>query len=314
MADESKSAQMNTVAYFRGAFMPLSEANVNLASHGLHYGTGLFEGIRAYWNAEQGQLFGLLVKEHFERMTRNARMLRIQLPHTPDELVAITQELLERNNYRQHVYIRPIAFKDDFYFGLKLSGLKDSFGIYTLPLVDYLDTRKGLHLGVSSWRRPDDNAVPSRGKLTGSYVNACMAVDDAHLSGFDDAIMLTPDGHVAEASGANIFMVRSGRIVTTPVSDAILEGITRGAVMEIAGSLGLEVDTRPIDRTELYVADEIFLCGTGVQVAPVTQVDHRPLGDGTVGPITEQIQKAYVDAVRGKVERYHHWLTPVYGR
>lgn len=311
---QSQPAFMNAFAYFRGEFLPLSQCHVNLSAHGLQYGTGVFEGIRAYWNPRQEQLYGLLVPEHYRRMAANCRLLRLQLPAEPAALTATTRELLERNQYRQNVYIRPVAFKDDPYVGLKLTGLADAFGIYTLPLGDYLDTRKGLHLTVSSWQRPDDNAIPGRGKLTGSYINACLAADDAHHAGFDDAIMLTQDGHVAEGSSANLFMVRGGRLVTAPVTDAILEGITRASVLDVAQDLGIPVEARRIDRTELYVADELFLCGTGVQIAPVTRVDHRPVGDGGVGPLTSRLQDVYFAAVTGEEPRYQHWLTPVYGR
>lgn len=305
---------LDAIAYFRGEFMPLAQASVNLSAHALQYGTGVFEGIRAYWNPQQAQLYALLAPAHYRRMAMNARLLRLTLPSSPETLTEITRQLLERNAYRQQVYIRPILFKDDPYIGLKLSNLKESFGIYTLPLGDYLDTSRGLHLTVSSWQRTDDNAIPGRGKLTGSYINACLAADDAHLAGFDDAVMLTNDGHLAEGSSANLFMVRSGRLITTPVSDAILEGITRAAVLELAKDLGVPVETRRIDRTELYVADELFLCGTGVQIAPVTRIDHRPVGDGKVGPITARLQEVYFAAAAGAEPRYAHWLTPVYAR
>lgn len=308
----SEPAFMNAFAYFRGQFLPLHQASVNLTAHALQYGTGVFEGIRAYWNPRQKQLYGLLVPDHYRRMAANCRLLRLSLPGDAATLTAITRELLVRNGYRQNVYIRPIAFKDDPYVGLKLHGLADAFGIYTLPLGDYLDTRRGLHLTVSSWQRPDDNAIPGRGKLTGSYINACLAADAAQQAGFDDAVMLTADGHVAEGSAANLFMVRSGRLVTTPVTDAILEGITRAAILGLAQDLGIPVETRRIDRTELYVADELFLCGTGVQIAPVTRVDHRPVGDGAPGPVTARLQEVYFAAVVGEEPRYRHWLTPVY--
>lgn len=307
-------AHLQHICYFRGEFMPLEAANVNLSTHALQYGTGVFEGIRAYWNPRQEQLFGLFVLEHFQRMARNCRLLRIALPHSPEELTAITRELLARNAYGGNVYIRPIAFKADYKIGLVLTDVADGFGIYTLPMGDYLDTAKGLHCCVSSWQRPDDNAIPARGKLTGSYINACLAADDARLAGYDDTIMLTIDGHVAEGSSCNLFMVRGGKLITTPVTEAILEGVTRAAILDMARDQGIPVELRRIDRTEVYVADEIFLCGTGVQVAPVTRVDHRAVGDGRRGPITARIQDLYFAAVTGEEPRYRHWLTPVYER
>ncbi|MCK9909636.1 aminotransferase class IV, partial [Microbacteriaceae bacterium K1510] len=203
-------------------------------------------------------------------------------------------------------------YKADPVVKVKLSGIRDACSIFTVPMGNYLDVSKGLHVGVSPWRRLDDNAIPTRAKATGSYINAALAVDDLLESGFDDGIMLTPDGHVAEGTAANLFMVRGGKLITSPVSDAILEGITRIALLELAKDAGLEIEIRSIDRTELYVADELFLCGTGVQVAPVTKVDHRPVGNGLPGDKTLTLQKLYFDAVRGCKPAYQHWLTPVY--
>lgn len=303
---------LDSWAYFGGEFVRLRDANVNIATHALNYGTGVFEGIRAYWNAAQKQLYGLKVEEHYRRMERNCRLVKIRLPASPARLTEITVELLRRNAFQQDVYIRPLAFKASLAIGVKLSGLEDAFGIFMAPMGDYIDTQKGLHLTVSSWRRLDDNDIPGRGKLTGSYLNAALAVDDARTAGFDDAVMLTADGHVSEGSAANLFMVREGRLVTTPVTDAILEGITRRALIEMAGDLGIPVEVRPIDRTELYLADELFLCGTGVQIAPVTQVDFRPVGDGRVGPIARRLQQEYIAACRGENDRYRHWIVPVY--
>lgn len=302
----------DSYAYFHGEFLPLSQCNVSVATHALNYGTGCFEGIRAYWNAKHGQLYGLKVREHYNRMANSCRILKIRLPHTPAELVAITRQLLEKNGYRQDVYIRPLAFKATTAIGVKLTGLEDAFAIFTVPMGDYLDTEKGLHLCVSSWMRPDDNAVPSRAKVTGSYINTALAVDDARQAGFDDCVMLTPDGHVAEGSACNLFLIREGKLITSPVTEAILEGITRQALLGMIADLGYQAEVRPIDRTELYVADEVFLCGTGVQVAPVTRIDHRPIGDGKVGPITKRIQEAYFAAVRGEDPKYRDWLVPVY--
>lgn len=299
-------------AYFGGEFVRLAEANVNIATHALNYGTGVFEGIRAYWNPGQKQLFGLKIPEHYQRMERNCRLMKIRLPGTPEKLTEITLELLRRNGYQQDVYIRPLAFKSTMAIGVKLSGLEDAFAIFMAPMGDYIDTQKGLHLTVSSWRRLDDNEIPGRGKLTGSYVNAALAVDDARTAGFDDAIMLTIDGHVSEGSAANLFMVREGRLITPPVTDAILEGITRKAVIELATDLGYTVEVRTIDRTELFMADELFLCGTGVQIAPVTRVDFRPVGDGQIGPISRALQQEYIAACRGENPRYRHWVTPAY--
>ncbi|WP_346773933.1 branched-chain amino acid transaminase [Brevibacillus sp. SYP-B805] len=299
-------------AYFEGAVVPLEEAKVSIATHALNYGTGVFEGIRAYWNKEQKQLYVLKGPEHYVRMVQSCRIMKIHLQESIDDMMNATVEILRRSGYQEDVYIRPLAYKADPVIKVKLSGIRDAFAIFTVPLGDYLDVNKGLHLGISPWRRLDDNAIPTRAKATGSYINAALAVDDLIESGFDDGIMLTQDGHVAEGTAANLFMVRGGKLITSPVTDAILEGITRSTLLELAKDAGINVEIRSIDRTELYVADELFLCGTGVQVAPVTRVDHRPVGSGAAGELTLQLQKLYFDAVRGNNPAYRHWLTPVY--
>jgi branched-chain amino acid aminotransferase len=298
-------------AYFNGQIVPMADAKVSIATHALNYGTGCFEGIRAYWNKDQEQMYALKLREHYERIEQSCRILKITLPISVNEMVEVTKELLKKNDYKQDVYIRPLAYKSAPVIKVGLTGLEDAFNIFCAPMGDYVATT-GLHLGVSSWRRLDDNAVPSRGKVTGSYINAALAVDDLQQSGFDDGIMLTADGHVAEATSANMFMVRDGKLITTPVSDSILEGITRKSVLELALNENIPVEVRTIDRTELYVADEIFLCGTGVQVAPVIKVDHRPVGTGKSGDLTLTIQRLYFDAVRGVNKDYQSWLTPVY--
>jgi branched-chain amino acid aminotransferase len=299
-------------AYFEGAIVPLEEAKVSIATHALNYGTGVFEGIRAYWNKEQKQLYVLKGPEHYVRMLQSCRIMKIHLQEDVDDMMNATVEILRRSGYQEDVYIRPLAYKADPVIKVKLTGIRDALGIFTVPLGDYLDVNKGLHLGISPWRRLDDNAIPTRAKATGSYINAALAVDDLIESGFDDGIMLTQDGHVAEGTAANLFMVRGGKLITSPVTDAILEGITRSTLLELAEDAGMNVEIRSIDRTELYVADELFLCGTGVQVAPVTKVDHRPVGSGVAGELTLKLQKLYFDAVRGNNPAYRHWLTPVY--
>jgi len=299
-------------AYFQGGIVPLEQAKVSIATHALNYGTGVFEGIRAYWNKSQEQLYILKGPEHYERMLQSCRILKIQLSETLDEMMQATIDILQKTGYQEDVYIRPLAYKADPIIKVKLSGIRDELGIFTVPLGEYLDVNKGLHIGVSPWRRLDDNAIPTRAKATGSYINAALAVDDLIESGFDDGVMLTPDGHVAEGTAANLFMVRGDKLITSKVSDAILEGITRSSLIELARDAGLTVEERSIDRTELYVADELFLCGTGVQVAPVTKVDHRPVGSGLPGDRTLTLQQLYFDAVRGNNPKYHSWLTPVY--
>lgn len=300
------------VVFFRGQFLPYAEATLPITTHALHYGTGCFEGIRGYWHPERRELYLLKLREHYERMHRSCRIVKIRLPHGVDELCALTLELVRRNGWREDIYVRPIAFKAEASIRLGLRELEDAFAVFAFPMGAYVDRDRGLHCCVSSWVRPDDNALPVRAKVTGSYVNACLASDDARANGFDEALMLTADGHVSEAASSNLFMVRQGTLFTPPPSDGILEGITRAAVLEIARDLGIPAVERSIDRTELYAADEVFLTGTAVEVAPVIRIDHRPVGSGEIGPVTRRIREAYVRAARGEEPRYAHWLTPVY--
>ncbi|MGZ8512208.1 MAG: branched-chain amino acid transaminase [Candidatus Limnocylindria bacterium] len=294
-------------AFFEGAVVPIGEASVSIATNAFNYGTAVFEGIRAY-RQEGGTtalLFGL---EHYERLIRNARLLRASIPQTGKELVEVTLDLLRRNAHVGDAYIRPIIYKGAASIRVQLSGLDDRIAIFTMPLGDYLPTN-GIRVTVSGWQRVSDNAIPARGKISGSYVNAAFASEDAHAAGYDDAILLTADGHVAEASAANVFVVNGREVATPPLVDDVLPGITRAAVMQIAADAGYEVVQRRIDRSELYLADEVFLTGTGVQVAPVASIDDRPLGSAEF-PVSTDIQRRYFAAVRGSDERYARWLTP----
>jgi branched-chain amino acid aminotransferase len=292
--------------------MPIQEAKVSVATHALNYGTGCFEGIRGYWNVDHEEVYVVKLLEHFRRLARSAHMLRITLPKAPEDLAQIAVELIRRGEYREDVYLRPIAFKASPVIRVGLLGLKDSYTCFTAPMGAYHDIERGLAVTVSGWRRNDDNAIPARGKVTGGYINAALAIADAQDAGFDEAIMLTADGHVSEASSANIFLIVDGTLMTPSATDDILVGITRSAVLEVADELGVQVQQRKIDRTELYVADEIFLCGTGVQVAPVKSVDGRVIGEGKMGDITKAIQDRYLAAAHGEVDEYRRWLTPVY--
>jgi branched-chain amino acid aminotransferase len=299
-------------AFFNGEFVPLRDAKVSVLTHALNYGTGVFEGIRGYWNAEQGQLYGLHLLEHYRRLHRSCKIMRLDLPYTAERLVEITVELLRRCGYREDCYVRPLVFKSSELIGVRLHDLETAFTVFAVPFGTYIDIDRGISCGVSSWRRVDDNAIPARAKITGSYVNAALAKTEAQESGFDEAIVLTNDGHVSEGSAENLFLVRDGTLITPPVTDNILEGIVRQSVMRIATDLGIPLQVRTIDRTELYIADELFLCGTGAQLSPVTTVDHRPIGAGTVGPITQRLSRVYFDAVRGASDRYPEWVTPIY--
>jgi branched-chain amino acid aminotransferase len=298
--------------YFRGEFVPLSEARISVITHAFNYGTAVFEGIRAYWNADQGQLFGLDLLAHYQRIHRSASILQMEVAQAPDELVAITIELLRRDGLREDAYLRPIVYKSNEAIGVRLHNLQSDLTIFAVPFGKYIDTEAGIRAQVSTWRRTDDNAIPARAKITGSYVNGALAKSEAQLNGFDEAIMLTQEGAVSEGSAENIFLVVDGTLVTPPVTDNVLEGITRRHLLDVAASLGIPLVERSVDRTELYTADEVFLCGTGAQLAPVVEIDRRKVGGGVPGPITRRLHEVYFDAVRGRVEAYRHWLTPVY--
>jgi branched-chain amino acid aminotransferase len=304
-----------TIVYFNGKLVPLAQATVTIATHALHYGTGCFEGIRGYWNSEKEELYVLKLEEHVDRFFRSCGVLRISPPLTQQEMCDVTLRILRENGFRSDVYIRPIAFKSEQTIKVTLSGLEDSVGIYAFPFGYYAHREGGLRVAFSAWRRIDDNIIPARSKVTGGYVNAALASDDARRAGLDEALMLNGDGTLAEASSSNIFLVRKGKVVTPSVSENILEGVTREAVIELlANEMGLRVEEREVNRTEVYVCDEAFLSGTGVQIEPVVEVDGRPVGTGRPGPITTRLEKTYAAAVRGKLPAYASWCTPVYGR
>jgi branched-chain amino acid aminotransferase len=308
-----RSRHADTWVFYDGEFMRYHEAYLPPMTHALHYGTGCFEGIRAYWNPAHNQLYVLHGQAHYERLHKSASILRLSVPHTTDELMRITLEVLRRNEWRTDTYIRPLVFISAEEIGVRLHGLPQSFLIYTAPLGEYIDTEKGIRCATSSWRRISDSAIPARAKITGSYVNSAFAKSEALENGFDEAIMLSSDGHVSEGSAENLFMLRDGVFVTPPVTDDILEGITRALLIGlIRDELGLEVVERAIDRTELFTCDELFLCGTGAQVSPVVEVDRRRVGDGKPGRQSRQLQEIYFRAVRGDEPRYREWLTPVY--
>jgi branched-chain amino acid aminotransferase len=303
---------MNLV-YFNKQFVPLPEAKISIRTNALHYGTGVFEGIRAYWNPKEQQLFVFKLPEHFERMINNCKVMKLKLDYDVKELCAITVDLLRRNQPREDTYIRPIAYLSSEGLGPKLIGYETGFAIYTIPLGEYIDTSVGIKVGFSSWRRISDNTIPARCKVTGGYVNSALARTEAMEQGYDEAIFLTQDGFISEGSAENIFLARNGSLITPDLSQDILEGITRDVLLTLCREeLGLTVTERQVGRTELYVADEVFLCGTGAQVSPVIEVDRRPVGSGKMGPLTARIQQLYFQVVKGDHPKYRHWCTPVY--
>jgi branched-chain amino acid aminotransferase len=299
------------ICYFEGQFVPMREAKVSIMTHAFMYGTATFEGIRAYWNEDQQRLYGLKMREHVERIRQSCRILLMNDIPSVDELIGLIVETVRRNGFQSDAYIRPSFYKSTRAIGVRLHELAHELYIVALPFGNYIDTENGVRVMTSSWRRNPDDALPARGKIVGGYVNMAFQKSEAELNGFDEAVVLTIDGHVNEASAANLFMVRDGVAFTPPVSDDLLEGVTRKALFEILRNEGIPYETRSIDRSELYIADEVLLCGTGVQVSPVIEVDHRKVGSGAIGPISSLIRERYFDAVRGRIPEYAHWLTPI---
>jgi branched-chain amino acid aminotransferase len=303
---------MTRFAFFNGEIVPIEDAKVSVMTHALNYGTGCFGGLRGYWNEAQEQLYVFRILDHYRRFLQSAKLLLMELDYSAEELAEITIDLLAREGWTQDCYIRPLAYKSTEGIGVRLHNLDAGLTIFSLPMGDYLPVDHGSSLGTSSWRRVDDTAIPPRGKISGSYVNSALIKTEAQFNGFDDALVLNQDGHVSEASAANFLMVRNGKLITTTISDNVLEGIVRSSVLQLAQErLGLPIEERRIDRSEVYIADEAFLCGTGVQISPVTSVDHRAIGNGKVGPVVTQIQKIFFDIVRGNDPAYSHWVTPV---
>ena len=300
---------MPSYAYFHKQFVPLSEANLGVMTNFFHYGTGVFEGIRGNWNSDKQQLYLFCLKEHYERLHNGCRVLKIDLPYTVDELCQITVELVEKCGFEEDIYIRPLAYKSSESLGVRLHDLECDFLAFAFPWGPYLDIDKA-RCCVSSWRFP--NEVP-RAKLTGLYVTNALAKTEAIDNGFDEAIMLTPDGYVAEGSGENIFLVIDGKLVTPASYDGILIGITRNTVIKLAeAELGIKITERHVDRVELYTAQECFLTGTAAHITPVAEIDGRKIADGEIGEITKKLQKIYSDVIRGNNPKYLSWCTPAY--
>ncbi len=299
-------------AFFEGKVVPLSEARISIATHAFLYGTAVFGGIRAYWNEEKQRLFVFRPWDHYHRLLHSARMLAMQTQYDEEGLIEITLELLRLDAYRQDVYLRPIFYKADLGIGVKLHDLRDEFCLFTMPYEKYVKNDTNAHVTFSSWRRIDDNMIPARGKVSGAYVNSALIKTDAARAGFDEALVLDQNGHVSEGSAMNIFMVRDGVVITPPVTDNILEGITRKSVMELLrNEMGLPVVERSIDRTEVAIAEELFMTGTAAQVMAVTRVDFRPIGNGEMGPITAELRRLYEDVVRGRHPKYSSWNVAV---
>jgi branched-chain amino acid aminotransferase len=295
-------------AFFEGKVVPLSEAKVSIAAHGFLYGTSVFGGMRGYWNEEKKRLFVFRPYDHFRRLLHSAKLLAMNTGYDEESLIELTLDLLRSDDWQRDIYMRPTFYKADLGIGVKLHDLKDEFCMFVMAYEPYVKNDTNAHVTVSSWRRIDDNVIPARGKVAGAYANSALIKTDANRAGFDEALVLDNNGHISEGSAMNIFMVRDGVLVTPPVTDNILEGITRKSVMELARSeLGLEVVERSIDRTEVFISEEMFMTGTAAQIVAITKVDHRPISSGVMGPVTTKLRMLYEDVLRGKVKKYEHW-------
>lgn len=303
---------MPSYAYIRKEFVPLAEAKIGVMTHALHYGTALFEGIRGNWNNDQQQMYIFRLKEHYERLLNGCRVLKMDLPYSIEKLCQITVELVQRCGFQEDIYIRPLAYKSSEALGVRLHDLECDFLVFAIPWGRYLDVDTA-RVAISSWRRPDANVIPPQCKVTGIYINNAFAKTEAIENGFDEAIMLSPDGHISEGSGENIFLVIDGKLVTPPGYNSILMGITRSTVIELARKeFNVETIERPIDRNEVYTAQECFMTGTAANLTPVAEVDRRKIGNGEIGTITRKLQTIYTDVIRGNNEKYSRWCTKVY--
>ena len=300
-------------AFFENRIVPIDDAKVSVMTHAFNYGTGVFAGLRGYWNAEEQQLFLFRPLDHFKRFVQSAQLLRMELQYTAHELTEIVTELLRTEGFRENCYIRPVAYLSSHDITLKLNGIDSAVTIFSMPFGQYIANEEGAHVAFSAWRRVDDNAIPARGKIVGAYVNSALSSTDVRLAGYDEAIVLNEDGHVSEMSSANFFIVRDGVAITPPVQSNVLEGIVRRTVIQLLrDELGVDVVERNVDRSEVYVADECFMCGTGVQISAITRIEQRAIGGGVMGDITRRLRTVFFDVVSGRSDRYRSWLVPVY--
>lgn len=298
--------------FFEGKIVPFDEAKVSVATHAFNYGTAVFGGIRGYWNDNKKKLYIFRPYDHYRRLLNSGRMMNMQIPYDEEGLIQLTLDLVRMEGWQTDIYIRPLIYKADLGIGVRLHDLRDELTIFSLPFQQYIKNDTNAHVTISSWRRLDDNMIPARGKVSGAYANSALIKTDAQRSGFDEALVLNQNGHISEGSAMNIFMVRDGVVITPPVTDNILEGITRKTAMELAkNELGLPVLERSIDRTELFICDELFMTGSAAQIVAITKVDYRPVGNGEMGPVAGKIRELFADAVRAKLPKYAHWNVEV---
>jgi branched-chain amino acid aminotransferase len=299
-------------AYFQKKVVPLADAKIGIMTHAFNYGTGVFEGIRGNWNADDNTIYMFKVDEHLKRLRQSAKIMHIAISETDEEIKQYLLDVVSRSEIREDQYIRPLAYKSSEALGVRVHDLQDDLLIFVAPFGPYLDSDAGIRVQTSSWRRVEDVSIPARAKGTGIYINSALAKTEANLNGFDEAIMLNNDGHVSEGSGENIVVIRGNKLITPAESDNVLEGITLDTVLDLAQrELGLQVEARSIDRSELYVADEVFMTGTAAHVTPLLEVDRRPIADGEIGPITAKLKARYFNIIYGRVPEYRQWCTAV---
>jgi len=303
---------MPSYAFFHNEFVPLAEAKIGVMTHSLHYGTAVFEGIRGNWNEEQQQMYIFRLEEHYKRLEDGSKLLRMNLKYSVEDMCRITVELAQKCGFREDTYIRPLVYKSSEALGVRLHDLESDFLVFAIPWGRYLDM-DACRCGISSWRRPADNVIPPSSKIAGLYINNAFTKTEAVDKGFDEGIMLSPDGHVSEGSGENLFILKDGQLLTPPVNNSILIGITRDTVIKLAkNELGIETIERPIDPDELFSADECFLTGTAAHITPIAEIDNRKIGNGHVGEVAAKMQKIYFDVIKGDNPKYIKWCTPVY--
>ncbi len=294
--------------FFEGQIVPFEQAKVSVATHAFNYGTAVFGGIRGYWSEEKKKLFIFRPYDHYRRLLHSGRMMHMHVPYDEQALIQLTLDLVRKEGWQEDIYIRPLIYKADLGIGVRLHDLRDELTIFSMPFQQYIKNATSAHVTVSSWRRIDDNVIPARGKVSGAYANSALIKTDAMHAGFDEALVLDHNGHVSEGSAMNVFMVRDGKVITPPVTDNILEGITRRSAMELLEKeLGLPVQERSIDRTELFIADELFMTGSAAQIVAVTKVDHRPVGSGIMGPVTARLRELFDQVIHAQVPQYAHW-------
>lgn len=298
-------------AFFEGKVVPIEKAKLSIMTNALQYGTAVFGGIRGYMAEDKKTVYVFRIEDHYRRFLNSLRILNTTIPYDLPKLVDSTMDLARRNKPKTDCYFRPLAYASNLGISPDMSKVVFDFLMYMIPLGEYLPIHKGIRLMSSNWQRISDVMIPARAKIAGGYINSAMARGEAVKHGYDDALMLNASGHITEGSAANFFMVRDGVLISPPKYADVLEGITRKSILQLANDLGIPTEEREIDRTEVYIADEAFLCGTGVQVAWISDLDMRIIGDGKIGPITKKIQTLFFNIVRGKEKKYSDWLTKV---